>query len=223
MLDLGVAAIHASISAPKTEVEAGPAAEVSDTDPSARNSHPAVAAPPRSGFVAAEGERRQAQPSAHTPHHQQRYLGDASDITFWHAMRKELAQSLPDGPVAAAGVDSYEQDDAMPITPGASVPDSHSRATAVTFSSAAEGFPVPVALLPSRLTADKLLDIYFSTIHVAYPFVCEPLFRRKYEEFWKGDSIQGIDTDESGGLWVSLLCKSITFQDLGMAGFGKVR
>ncbi len=118
------------------------------------------------------------------PIHAHRYLGEASDIRFCHAMRKELTTNSTldqQGDSGSIGEpDNYEQDE----TPGQAVSDEET------------------ALLPPRSTADKFLDIYFTTIHIAYPFVWEPAFRRKYEEFWKADSLESL-----GGPWLSLLCE----------------
>lgn len=53
--------------------------------------------------------------------------------------------------------------------------------------------------LPTREAADAYVDIYFFTIHIAYPFVSRRSFLAQYEEFWadgKGDDA-----------WLSLLCK----------------
>ncbi len=113
----------------------------------------------------------------------QRYLGEASDIRFFHDM--ELAYCRPPEPDRQQGhpearVDSYEQEGPIAQDPGDK---SH-------------------VLLPERASADRLVYIYFSTIHIAYPFISEPDFRQTYESFWQSDSLEGFR-----GPWLSLLCK----------------
>lgn len=39
-------------------------------------------------------------------------------------------------------------------------------------------------LFPSRDEGDRYLDIYFSTIHLAYPFLSRPLIYAQYEDAW---------------------------------------
>ncbi|KAK7897959.1 hypothetical protein LTR67_004591 [Exophiala xenobiotica] len=111
----------------------------------------------------------------------QRYLGEASDIRFFHDI--ELAYCQPPEPGRQQGrpearVDSYEQE-------GAPTQDPEDKSH---------------VLLPDRASADHLVHIYFSTIHIAYPFISEPDFRQTYESFWQSDSLEGFR-----GPWLSLL------------------
>lgn len=112
-----------------------------------------------------------------------RYLGEASDITFFHAMKQQLTlRSNVDAHEESSStehMDSYEQDGQLRLA----------------------GWDEDSVSLPPRATADKFLDIYFSTIHIAYPFIWEPLFREKYRGFWKSDSLEGFR-----GPWLSILC-----------------
>lgn len=118
----------------------------------------------------------------------QRYLGEASDIQFFHTMESTFGQSPALGQANEGDlegqVDSYEQD-----------------------SSRHNEFSVPSqchACLPPRALADDFVNVYFSTIHLAYPFVSEPEFREKYENFWLADSLDGF-----AGPWLSTLCKCV--------------
>jgi hypothetical protein len=116
----------------------------------------------------------------------QRYLGEASEVRFLHIMKQTLSgkvgpqPSLP--PTHSEVWDSYEQDE-------------------ITRHSNYEQKPF---LLPPRATADSYLQIFFSTIHTAYPFVCQQAFQKQYEEFWKTDA-----PDKLHGPWLSLLCEWI--------------
>ncbi|KAI9761150.1 MAG: hypothetical protein M4579_001197 [Chaenotheca gracillima] len=54
--------------------------------------------------------------------------------------------------------------------------------------------------LPDRKTADKYVDVYFSTIHAAYPFICKPMFMQRYNAIWNNPSHR-----TSSDLWLALL------------------
>ncbi|KAK5210441.1 hypothetical protein LTR41_004109 [Exophiala xenobiotica] len=111
----------------------------------------------------------------------QRYLGEASDIRFFHDIELAYCHSPEPGRQQGrpeARIDSYEQERAPTQDPGDK---SH-------------------VLLPDRASADRLVHIYFSTIHIAYPFISEPDFRQTYESFWQSDSLEGFR-----GPWLSLL------------------
>lgn len=97
----------------------------------------------------------------------QRYLGEASDIRFFRTVKATFGQQ--DLEVPEAQVDSYEQES---IRPGVSEQDR--------------------GCLPNRTAADNLVNIYFATIHIAYPFISEPEFRTTYEKFWQSESLDGF-------------------------------
>lgn len=113
----------------------------------------------------------------------QRYLGEASDIRFFHAVESSFGRQPPsdqqDGPALQEQVDSYEQERIRPGSPEQNQ-----------------------ECLPHRTVADNLVNIYFSTIHIAYPFISEPDFRATYENFWQSDSLEGFR-----GPWLSMLCE----------------
>lgn len=76
----------------------------------------------------------------------QRYLGEVSDVRFFNFITQRVLQ---DGDNPTDGLYSYEQEDmAIPIP----IKD-------VTID------------IPSLQLADTYIEIYFSTIHIAYPFV----------------------------------------------------
>ncbi len=78
-------------------------------------------------------------------------------------------------------MDSYEQDDPV-------------RADTATCDVSVD--------LPSTETADEFLDIYFSTVHVAYPFIQKPVFMATYRQIRDSGSTKDVDTS-----WIALLCR----------------
>jgi hypothetical protein len=112
-------------------------------------------------------------------------LGEASDIRFFHAMESAFCQHTELGQQEddlETRVESYEQEGPRQ-----------------------QLLEQDQGSLPPRAKADSFVDIYFSTIHIAYPFISEPDFRRTYESFWQSDSLEGFR-----GPWLSLLCKCIS-------------
>ena len=57
--------------------------------------------------------------------------------------------------------------------------------------------------LPTREVARNYLDIYFSTIHIAYPFLCKPTVLRHMQKIWSGDFYEANDRP-----WLALLSES---------------
>jgi hypothetical protein len=119
-----------------------------------------------------------------SPSSSQRYLGEASDIRFFNAMKQTLFESScrsePQQVDSLCRIDSYEQDEVQ------------RQAT----------LDEDQVYVPSRATADNYVEIYFSTIHIAYPFVWRPVFMETYEKFWQSESLVKLR-----GPWLSLLCK----------------
>ncbi|KIV88575.1 hypothetical protein, variant [Exophiala mesophila] len=105
--------------------------------------------------------------------HVERYLGEASDIRFYHILQSAFGPppgaDVNESGVSEPPVNSYEQEKIWPA-PADKKLDS----------------------LPSRQTADSLVDIYFSTIHKAYPFLSEPDFMAFYGRFWQSESLDEI-------------------------------
>lgn len=114
--------------------------------------------------------------------HSQRYLGEVSDVRFFNLVERAL-QERNLVPRSDEGMESYEQDDPVP-------------------EDATEGNDVSIEL-PSPQMADEFLDIYFSTVHVAYPFIPKSTFMRTYRAVRDGGSAKDVDSS-----WVALLCKS---------------
>jgi hypothetical protein len=110
----------------------------------------------------------------------QRYLGEASEVRFYHSVKQVLGDDQISEAEPGSNVDGYDQGDnhmAGPIR-GRIAPNP-----------------------PPRQLADTYIDIYFSTIYIAYPFVCKPVFMTNYEKFWHGGIDSGTDLS-----WVPLLC-----------------
>ncbi|CEJ91488.1 hypothetical protein VHEMI07196 [[Torrubiella] hemipterigena] len=97
------------------------------------------------------------------------YLGEVSDIRFVHVV-KQFLQSQDGTTAAPTGLESYDQGD------GAIVSDLE----------ACKG-----VLLPALEEAKPYIDAYFSTIHVAYPFIPQALFIEAYQ------TIGGPDTQSA--------------------------
>ena len=123
-----------------------------------------------------------------------RYLGEVSDVRFFNLVESVLQEkSLASAAAVAAavhadgGMDSYEQDDPV-------------RTDQIA---ATCGISID---LPSPETADEFLDIYFSTIHVAYPFIQKPVFMATYRRIRESGSMKDVDTS-----WIAVLCRQTLF------------
>lgn len=116
------------------------------------------------------------------PNNCQRYLGEASDVRFFNLVARVLQKPNLLAAQADERMDSYEQDDSMCTTlaPAASRVD-----------------------MPSLETADMYIDIYFSTIHIAYPVISERAFLKPYRALRESGSIDGVSNS-----WLAALCKS---------------
>ena len=108
-----------------------------------------------------------------------RYLGEASDVRFFNLVKGILLEKhgrqLPEG-----DLDSYEQDDISP----------QNRAVSISLE------------LPSPTLADEYIDTYFSTIHIAYPFVPRSSFLRTYAKARDSGLATGLATS-----WLAILCR----------------
>lgn len=90
------------------------------------------------------------------------YLGKASDLHFIHSIR-QCVQG-PTGPVAEAA-QNYSQ--------------THSPESLTLFKYD--------LLFPSPAEAEQFLDVFLSTIHVAYPFICKSVLLDAFKKFQAGD------------------------------------
>jgi hypothetical protein len=110
-----------------------------------------------------------------------RYLGEVSDVRFFNLVQSVLQEKSLAAAAADGDLDSYEQDDPV-------------RADTATCDVSVD--------LPSIETADEFLDIYFSTVHVAYPFIQKPVFMATYRQIRDSGSTKDVDTS-----WIALLCR----------------
>lgn len=111
-----------------------------------------------------------------------RYLGEASDLRFFHTVRSILRGHDQSGSAADNDIQSYDH------------------GTVQTETQRGDLHPD----LPTKDLADRYIETYFYTIHIAYPFVSKPSFIERYERFWKGD----VEVNESSS-WLSLMCESL--------------
>lgn len=140
-----------------------------------------ITAVDRTSSTSASSTNLLAVPATYTPlTPSPRYLGEASDVFFFNSVKALLRGDTGKHP-KDAGVESYEHE-------------------ALQFSNALEH---DAALcLPDREQANHWVDVYFSTIHVAYPFLCKPKFMTDYELFWESTSF-----NQEPCIFRSLLCK----------------
>jgi hypothetical protein len=111
----------------------------------------------------------------------QRYLGEASDVRFYHTIKKILQDGDMSSGVPENDIQSYDQG---------------------TLHLERQGrYDIDLDLTAKDL-ADEYINIYFSTIHIEYPFICMPSFMELYDRYWKGDS----GTIENSS-WLPLMCK----------------
>jgi hypothetical protein len=122
--------------------------------------------------------------SAERSTNNQRYLGEASDVRFYHTIREILRDGDQSGGVPENDIQSYDQ--------------------GILHLERQDQHDIHTDL-PTRELADEYINIYFSTIHIAYPFICKPSFMELYERFWKGD----LDITENSS-WLPLMCRSRT-------------
>lgn len=119
--------------------------------------------------------------------HSGRYLGEVSDVRFFNLVRRVvLANGAPDGHGHGndEGMDSYEQDDPIP-----------------------QRLLSEVSLeLPSPEIAEEYIDIYFTTIHIAYPYIPKSTFIRVYRKLRESNVYEDMDIS-----WLALICESVFY------------
>lgn len=64
-------------------------------------------------------------------------------------------------------------------------------------------FPIQV---PPRDEPEQFLDVYLSTIHIAYPFICKPIMLEAFQRFQAGEHDKG-----EFGEWLALFSKAAAF------------
>lgn len=92
------------------------------------------------------------------------YVGKASDIHFVHYIRKYVT-----------GQGALDVDD----LPTQSYTHYHSLGAFVALTQP--------PLVPSQAEAEQFLDVYLSTIHIAYPFICKYVLLKEFRRFQAGD------------------------------------
>ncbi|RDW71451.1 hypothetical protein BP6252_08014 [Coleophoma cylindrospora] len=110
----------------------------------------------------------------------QRYVGQASDIWFFHSVKEILQNGDASENVPHNVMQSY--DGSIPLL---------ERGIALE--------------LPPRELADFYIDTYFSTIHIAYPFISKLAFMERYENFWAKNSAPGSGENSWLSLFYTLL------------------
>ncbi|OAA63726.1 Transcription factor [Niveomyces insectorum RCEF 264] len=114
------------------------------------------------------------------PRPAERYLGEVSDVRFFHLVDRALGDTgAADHSTEIEAVESYEQDEPSPESVAA-----HG---AIVEPSGAEA-------------AQRYLDIYFSTIHIAYPFIPRALFMKTYENY-----LASGKKERCGDAWLATL------------------
>jgi Fungal Zn(2)-Cys(6) binuclear cluster domain len=94
------------------------------------------------------------------------YVGKASDLHFIHSIRQYVHGQEP-SPGEDTAIQNYSQ---SPIVDGLAAALKH-----------------PM-LIPARENADKYLEVYLSTIHIAYPFISKQHLLDAYQYFWTAKS-----------------------------------
>lgn len=107
------------------------------------------------------------EPSIQTPP-DQRYLGHASDVSFFNSIKRLIRASDE-----TEKLDSYEIEE----------------------SSVADIASHVAPDLPSREMSDRFIQVYFSSIHVAYPFICQQSFLQEYERFWASEQSADVSRE----------------------------
>jgi hypothetical protein len=115
--------------------------------------------------------------------HSGRYLGEVSDVHFFNLVRRMVlanGDGNHEGISNDEGMDSYEQEDPIP-----------------------QRLLSEVSLeLPSPEVAEEYIEIYFTTIHIAYPFIPKSTFIRVYKKLRESSVYEDIDIS-----WLALLCE----------------
>ncbi|KAK2602912.1 hypothetical protein N8I77_009409 [Diaporthe amygdali] len=113
-------------------------------------------------------------PQRHAP----RYLGEVSDIQFFNLAKRTLGDVGSSPEEVEEVVDSYDQEEAIP----------------------ARQMRYELSVLPDPVKAEEYLEAYFTTIHIAYPFVPKASFMRTYRSLRSGG-----DVDSLSPAWLGLL------------------
>ena len=114
----------------------------------------------------------------------ERFLGEASDIVFYNTVKQTLHIRSP-----ASGSNTQGSPEIV-------------EASYEQYKPAQKPKHELSSIMPSKGTADRYLDIYFSTIHIAYPFLSQKLVEDAHGEWWqKGTQSLFPQAD----IWLSLM------------------
>lgn len=128
-----------------------------------------------------------------------RYLGEISDVSFFNSV-KALLQNQPLLHGDGAPLESYEREAAEM---GNSEDDCSTEASLVNMFISPCRTKLTVRNRASdRGAADKYITIYFSTIHIAYPFVDRRRFLDEFEKYWNIEQRATLSSTS-----VALLCE----------------
>ncbi|RGP67583.1 transcription activator acu-15 [Fusarium sporotrichioides] len=58
----------------------------------------------------------------------------------------------------------------------------------------------PDFALPPRHVADRILDLYFNSVHIFYPWTHSVSFKKRYESLWESRDYPGPETGDSGDI-----------------------
>ncbi|GKU22564.1 unnamed protein product [Fusarium langsethiae] len=58
----------------------------------------------------------------------------------------------------------------------------------------------PDFALPPRHVADRILDLYFNSVHIFYPWTHSVGFKKRYESLWESSGYSGCETSELGDI-----------------------
>jgi hypothetical protein len=109
----------------------------------------------------------------------QRYLGEVSDLHFFNIVKQTFNRDF-----VSNDVNGYDHEEPNP-----------------------SNYPDDVFMdMPSHGVVENYLKTYFTTIHIAYPFICETTFLRRYKSL----RLSGITSDQDPS-WLALLCRFSTY------------
>lgn len=110
----------------------------------------------------------------------ERYLGEVSDVRFFNLVKRVL-QTQPGSTDPDQGVDSYEQVDDI-ASPNV--------------------MPGKVVELPSPEAAKVFTDVYFSTVHLAFPFIPQSVFMRSLDQARNSSDESSLDNTKLALIYV---------------------
>lgn len=130
-----------------------------------------------------------------------RYLGEISDVSFFNSVKALLRNELmTDGD--RVPLESYEHEASEPLSSDVSSVEVLYVVCTPSFSSKAN--LTTETSMSDRAAAEKYVNIYFSTIHIAYPFIHRQLFMQDFEKYWDLEQRPALSTT-----LVALLCKEL--------------